>query len=232
MSQSPWVAESTPYVVAHRGASKAERENTVAAFTAARRLGADGVELDVRLAAGGALVVHHDPTLAGGRPVTDVPPAQMPSEVPSLVEALDACDGLLVDVELKNQPDEVGFDPDGRLVDAVARVLDGYDPARMLVSSFHPSTLDQFRARSPLVSTGALSVGVLDPAAVRVRGHDAVHPHHRSVTARMVERAHAEGLAVLVWTVDRPSRMRRLAALGVDAIITNVPDVAIATLRA
>ena len=59
---------AVPLVVAHRGASAAHPPgNTVAAFAAAVALGADWVELDVRLTADGALVVHHDPDLPDGR---------------------------------------------------------------------------------------------------------------------------------------------------------------------
>ena len=54
-----------PLVLAHRGASRAAAENTPEAFRLALALGADGVELDVRRAADGALVVHHDPVLNG-----------------------------------------------------------------------------------------------------------------------------------------------------------------------
>ena len=54
-----------PLVLGHRGASAGAPENTVAAFTRARELGADGVELDVRRTADGVLVVHHDPDVRG-----------------------------------------------------------------------------------------------------------------------------------------------------------------------
>ena len=54
-----------PRILAHRGASARARENTVEAFRLASALGADGVELDVRRTADGALVVHHDPSVDG-----------------------------------------------------------------------------------------------------------------------------------------------------------------------
>jgi glycerophosphoryl diester phosphodiesterase len=80
-----------PRIFAHRGASAVERENTVAAFAAAVAMGADGVELDVRRTADGALAVHHDAHLADGRLLVEVAAGDLPSEVPSLVEALAAC---------------------------------------------------------------------------------------------------------------------------------------------
>ena len=71
----------------HRGASAAERENTLAAFDTARRMGADGVELDVRRTADGALVVAHDPLLADGRALVSLDRAELPPDVLELHEA-------------------------------------------------------------------------------------------------------------------------------------------------
>ena len=61
-------------------------------------------------------------------------------------------------------------------------------------------------------------------------GHDAFHPYHLVVNAELVAAAHDAGLAVNTWTADEPDRIRWLADCGVDAIITNVPDVALAAL--
>ena len=80
-------------VFAHRGSAQLARENTVAAFRAARALGADGIELDVRLTADGALVVHHDAELPGRGPIAELASSELPDWLPSLVEALDACRG-------------------------------------------------------------------------------------------------------------------------------------------
>jgi glycerophosphoryl diester phosphodiesterase len=57
-----------------------------------------------------------------------------------------------------------------------------------------------------------------------------LHPHRYAVTAEFVTAAHARSLAVNVWTVDDPDEMRKLADMGVDAIITNVPDIAVTAL--
>ena len=79
----------------------------------ARELGADGVELDVRRSADGALVVHHDPVLAGGLSVANTPLAGLRAAapgLPTLAEALDECAGLLVNIEIKKPPRNRGFD--------------------------------------------------------------------------------------------------------------------------
>ena len=80
-------------VIAHRGASAAAPENTLAAFDLARRMGADAVELDVRRTRDGVLVVHHNPGLADGRHIRDTDAADLPATVPDLGAALDACAG-------------------------------------------------------------------------------------------------------------------------------------------
>ena len=99
-----------PMVIAHRGASAAHPENTVAAFVGARDAGADGVELDARRTADGHVIVHHDAQLPDGRVIVELAAAELPDHVPSLAEALDACAGMVVNIEIKNWPDDPDFD--------------------------------------------------------------------------------------------------------------------------
>src|SRR5271155_5597270 len=89
-------------VYAHRGLHDKERENTVGAFTAAVALGVDGVELDVRRTGDGVLVVHHDPTI-GRLGIAEALQRDLPTYVPTLDEAMKACEGVLVNVEIKNE---------------------------------------------------------------------------------------------------------------------------------
>lgn len=222
-------------VIAHRGASGAAPENTVAAFRRAAEMGADMVELDVRRSADGRLVVHHDPHLADGRAVAATRADELPAAVPSLETALDACVGMAVDIEIKNDPDEPGFEPDRALADDVATVVAARgDTDRVLVSSSDRASIDRLReVASPPIATAWL-VTVPPPDAVEVvvaGGHRALHPSWEAVDPALVERAHAAGVAVNVWTCDDPEAMVRLAGWGVDGICTNVPDVAIGLLR-
>lgn len=223
--------------MAHRGASRAERENTLAAFSLAAEMGADAVELDVRRAADGSLVVHHDPHVADGRAIVRTSRVELPAEIPLLDAALDACGGMWVNVEIKNDPNEPDFDPtDDVAVDVAAALFRRNEPRRFLVSSFRRETIDRFRAVVPDIATAWLTPGVAvdDMAAtfasLRDAGHAAVHPWFGLVTEPFVTEAHAHGLMVNVWTCDEPSKMSELRAFGVDGICTNVPDVAIATL--
>ncbi|MDY7099634.1 MAG: glycerophosphodiester phosphodiesterase [Actinomycetota bacterium] len=221
-------------VIAHRGASAHAPENTLQAFEEAARRGADQVELDVRLASDGSVVVHHDARLADGRAVVDLTPAQLPSSVPSLREALVACAPLGVNVELKDLPGEPGHRRDLPLAAATVAVLDGYradgGAVDLLVSSFDVAALDRVADLAPALDTAVLFVtadpvsGLITRAAAS--GRVAIHPSQPATDRALVGAAHAVGLAVNVWTVDDPERMAALIALGVDGIITNVPDVA------
>ena len=220
-------------IIAHRGASAAFPENTVEAFRGARDLGATWVELDVRRTADGLLAVHHDAHLPDGRAIVEVEAAALPSGVPSLAEALEACAPLGVNVEIKNSPNDVDFDPTARLVDLVAR--DVTDRAQaILVSSFHPPTLDRMREAAPSIATAQLTFQLDDPQrtidAAVAAGHAALNPFDATVTSELVELAHAAGLQLNVWTVDDPARIVALDDMGADGVVTNVPDVAASAL--
>jgi glycerophosphoryl diester phosphodiesterase len=234
-------------VVAHRGASLARPENTVAAFVEARRLGADGVELDVRLSVDHELIVHHDPQLGDGRAIRELTRADRPDSVPTLAEALDACAGMGVNVEVKHDRGDrdrpVARATAAELVaraeaNGGARSASGRDEgdwfSRLLVSSFDRQSIDLVRELAPRLATAALGFRVYRVdrwvAQVAAAGHAAINPWDRLTDATLVTRAHREGLKVYPWTVDDPDRIRQLADLGVDGIITNVPDVARAVL--
>lgn len=216
-----------PLVIAHRGASAMHPPgNTLDAFVAAHDLGADWVELDVHALADGGLVVHHDPTLPDGRALHELTSDDLPAWVPLLGASLTSCEPMGVNVEIK---------PDGPIdlraalvADTVELLLRSGAPDRFLVTSFEPEITALVRDLAPQLPTGHLTME--DPLAgdllerVAAAGHRAVNPWNGRVTPAMVDLAHGFGLAVNVWTVDDPGRLLQLADMGVDAIITNVPD--------
>lgn len=224
-------------VMAHRGASAAAPENTIEAFHLARELGADWVELDARRTADGAIVVHHDAHLADGRAIVELDRSDLPADVPDLADALDACHGMSVNIEIKNSPGEVDFDPDETVARAVVDLVRrraAHD--QVLVSAFHRPTIDRIRELDPAIPTAFLHhlhEGTTEEmiADVARGGHGFLHPWDGFVDARYLEIAADHGLEVNVWTVDDPERMRALVDLGVHGICTNVPDVARAILR-
>ena len=220
---------SPPIVIAHRGASAAFPENTIEAFLGAAEHGADWVELDARRTRDGAVVVHHDAHLPDGRPIVELTAADLPASVPSLAAALDACEGMGVNIEIKNNQPDPDHDPDEWVAEATVVLLaerGGRDD--VLISSFNPSTLVRVRERAPHLATALL---VNEPPADVVEllvtvGHSALHPHDWFVDIELVTACHAAGVTVNVWTVDDPVRMAELLAHGVDGLCTNVPHLA------
>jgi glycerophosphoryl diester phosphodiesterase len=215
-------------VYAHRGSpdrATGVGENTLLAFERAHRLGADGVELDVRLTADGAMAVCHDAVLPGLGPVAEAQSAELPAHVPLLRAALDACREMTVNIEVKNLPGEPGFDPGERLAHRVAEAVGEIGPGpSVIVSSFWPGTLEALRDH-PDVPTGFLVTGWPEPeacvAAAAGLGCRAVHPHVAMVSPRLVHEAHAAGLAVATWTVNDQAALRAAKSAGVDVVITD-----------
>ena len=207
----------------------------MAAFRGAREMGADMVELDVRRTADGQLAIHHDAHLPDGRAVCDVASADLPSDIPSLAEAIEACGAIGVNIEVKSSARDPDFDPSRSVAADVAAIVGSrglYD--RIVVSSFDVGSISRVREVDAGVATAWLTMVVPDTAAVVASlvdaGHRALHPHDPIVDAALVDACHAAGIEVNVWTVDDPARMAELVALGVDGICTNVPDVALRVL--
>jgi glycerophosphoryl diester phosphodiesterase len=220
-----------PVVLAHRGVSSEFPENTIEAFGAARFRGADGVELDVRVTADGDLAVHHNPRLDDGRVIGQLTRGELPDEVPTLQAALEACEGLTVNIELKNLPGEPDFDPSSAIADRTVATVNRLGlGANVIISSFNLSSLERVHQLDPQLATGWLVIDVAELGAMLDRlvdgGHRAIHPPVGRTSAQLIRAAHDRGLQVNTWTVDDPIRIEQLAGDGVDAVITNVPDVA------
>jgi glycerophosphoryl diester phosphodiesterase len=213
-------------------------ENTVEAFVEAARLGADGVELDVHRTGDGALVIHHDADAHGVGVLAERSLAELRAarpDIPTLAEALEACEGMLVNIEVKNLPGDADYDPaDGAATAVVELLVQRARRDDVLVSSFNLASADTVRTLDESIPTGFLTLVGMDPvdgvAVAHAHGHGAIHPDVRSLAGSALEatvaRAHELGMAVNVWTVNGENEMRRVAAAGVDAIITDVPDVA------
>jgi glycerophosphoryl diester phosphodiesterase len=233
-------------VVAHRGASADELENTIAAFRRARSDGADAVELDVMRCGSGEVVVFHDDDLqrlAGrdgkirGLAWDELCQVDLRGhKISQLSHVLEELGPLLVNIELKSHPDwQRRFFDDG-LPAAVAGLIRRHGcEERALVSSFDPLLLLRFRAAAPDVATGLLfahdqSRPLREAWAAAIVRPTALHPEAALVDQVALDHWRGRGHAVHVWTVDDPAEVRCLAALGVDAVITNRPREARAAL--
>ena len=226
-----------PLVIAHRGASAHQIENTLPAFRDAVAAGADVLELDVWLSADGHPVVIHDPTLertmeAEGR-VSRRSRAELARlGVPALAEVFEAWPGIRMNVDIK--------DPDPRAVEVVMELARPRGE-RTLLASFHPHVQDRLaEAWAPLprsadyrevvrlvllcwIGLGDLWRPRTDALQIPPR-----YGRHRVATRGLIQAAHRHGVPVHVWTLDFPEDWARYRAWGVDGIMTNDP----AALRA
>jgi len=193
------------WAIAHRGASAELPENTPAAFERAIELGADFIEFDLHAAADGSLVVCHDPPRGGE---------------PRLEEVVEQCSGRIgLMCELKS-PWRY------RRHDVVARA-ERLLPADAIVISFEQRALQQVRGLRTLQHVG-LGVSIRRAAAYAW----AVGFWDRRARRRGIELARTLGLKTTVYTVNDPGRMRELAALGVDGIFSDRPELLLETFRA
>lgn len=229
-----------PLVLGHRGASHAAPQNTLAAFRKAADVGADGIELDVHLSRDGVPVVIHDAkvnaTTDGNGYVSAMSLAELKvldagshfdarfagERIPTLEEVFaEVGADLLINIELKS-----GHGEAEGLVEAVVAVVQRMEmQSRVWFSSFRPYLLYQARDLAPDIPCGLLysplSAGSLLLAPITP--YEARHPYFAMVRERSVRRVHRRGLRIFVWTLDEPDTARRLAAWGVDGIITNEP---------
>jgi glycerophosphoryl diester phosphodiesterase len=238
-----------PLILAHRGASTLAPENTLAAFELAIRQQADGIELDVHLSADGIVVVTHDEdcrrvTGESGK-VGEMTLSELKSRnfswnrpeagftsLPTLEEVFDLLrtTGLMINIELKNS--EVDYNG---LEETVLRLSVSYGmQERILLSSFnHRSIADACRMirehRLPIRCGLLYSHRLARPwELARQIGAAAIHPRHVLADhPDYVEKAHLACILVHPWTVDSEDDLEKFMRLGVDAIITNVPDLAL-----
>lgn len=228
-------------VLGHRGASAYAGENTVEAFRRAARQGAHGVELDVRMTADSTLIVHHDAHLPSGRAINVMTQDELRSaapHVPSLAEAMDACSGLIVNLEIKNDPADPDYDPDDRVAEALVRWVAENDRASsVIISSFNPRTVMRARALAQDIAVAQLIAhdGSLHQALAQAseRGLQAVHAPVSLLidAAPLAEEANERGLWLIAWTVDDEPTIRALRDAGLTGIITNDPARAVRALR-
>lgn len=223
-------------VIAHRGASAYEPENTLRAIRRALEVGADGIEIDVYCIED-ELIVIHDETVdrttnghglirrhtVGELRALDAGRGEL---IPFLSEALDLIDRrTLVNIELK------GPNTAGPVHELLSRYISGcgWSAEDFLISSFDGGELCRFaglgvgKSAIPvgLLLTRAPEIGRALPAAL---AGCSLHVPLARVTESVVARAHANGQRLFVYTVNDQADMNRMARLGVDAIFTDYPD--------
>lgn len=217
--------------IGHRGARGLEPENTVLSVRRAVELGAHGIEVDV-YSVDGRLLVIHDSTLNrttngrgrfGRRSFEDLRSldAGKGERIPTLEEVCDAVDRRgFINVELKGP----------RTAEPVAALIHDYVNRRgwryddFLVSSFRRRELRKLAgSKIPLAVLFARSPRGFARIASDLHAV-AVHTGLIFTKAQVVEKAHAAGLKVFVYTANTPADFARMESMGVDGVFTDFPD--------
>ena len=199
-----------PLIIAHRGFSARYPENTLPAIRAAIDLGVDMVEIDVQQTRDGQLVAFHDYRLdriySVRKRVRDALRNELP-DAPTLVDVLRLNFPLLIEIKGAD-PEKVSALVQGRQDVIVFSIQSGKMQRVTGVTRFG------LAARNLKSKIQNLELGVQGWGLSR-----------RLLTSRaVVERVHRQGWKLFVWTVNREAEMRRLAAWGVDGLITDHPD--------
>jgi glycerophosphoryl diester phosphodiesterase len=217
-----------PYAFAHRGARAHAPENTLAAFTLALRLGANGLESDVWVTADGEAVLDHDGVVGGRlrrRPIGTVRRADLPPHVPTLDELYATCGtGMQVSLDVK---DGGAFD---RVV-AVARATG--DAALRNLWLCHPrwEQLVEWRGRCAdvrLVDSTRLDRIKEGPerraATLAAKGIDGINMHHLDWTGGLTTLFHRFGVLAFGWDAQSPRVLAELLDSGIDGVFSDHVD--------
>ncbi len=228
-------------IVAHRGASAYEPENTLRAFRRAIELGADMSELDAHMSKDGHVIIMHNPTVEkttnGKGAIKDMTLAELKKldagkgeRIPTLQEVIDVVrgkGGLYIELKAEGTP---------RTVVDILRANQFTSLQQVIVGSFQPQLVRETKELAPEIATSLLVSPVL-PAqqlieATRLAKGDYVHlcwesrgpQPHKLLTPELLGALRAAGLGIVVWHEERPDELKALRLLDVDAICTNTPD--------
>lgn len=227
-------------IIAHRGASAAAPENTMAAFALARRMGAHAIELDARICGTGEVVVFHDrdlERLTGVRgvlaetPLSEVRKLRIngtQERIPTLEEVLrsDARPpGLVIELKTDRWNDVVIGPKVAKLIQQTHADATG----SIIISCFNPLTLKTLRRVAPHLPRALLaekdgSRPLRNLWFARTVAPRELHLEWSMITPTTIERARAAGRFVVAWTVNDPTVGANLEDMGVDGLITDMPD--------
>lgn len=219
-----------PMIVAHRGASGYEPENTLRAFKKAVDMGARMIELDVHLSKSGDVIVFHDENTSDKKKVKELTTQELRKcnvgkgeYIPLLSEVMDLVDQkAILNIELKAPGTQK----------AVAQLLNHYikekkwDPKNFIVASFDHNRIREFHKLSPSIPTGVIFEGnPIEQAriATQAQAQYAIM-YFQWITPEFIKDAHARGIQVYAYTVNDKEEALTLKAMNIDGIITNYPD--------
>ena len=217
-------------IIAHRGASGYEPENTLRSVKKAIELGADMVEVDVRVSRDGHMVVIHDARLErttnGKGYVRDMTlkelkklDAGLGEQIPTLEEVIQLVRGkaqLVVEIKVPGT--------EKRVLQEIEK--NGLENETLITSFYHP-VIRRVKELNPNVQAGVIIASrPVKPAQLAIDANaNALFPKYTFVDQEMVLVAHKNNLTVYPWTMDTLSEINPLIEMGVDGIVTNKPDI-------
>lgn len=236
-------------VIAHRGASAIIPENTMSAFKKAIEMGADAIETDVHMTKDNHLILIHDEQLSrttnGVGWVKDYTLKEIkkldagfwfsPQFANETIPTIDEFFTLIYNTKLwVNIEIKMGFilypGIEQRLVN---KIKEYHLEDRVIISSFNHYSIKMISTISPELKTAVLySIGLYEPwSYAQSIGAMYLHPHKDVVYKELVDAAHQYGMKVYPYTVDDEQEMKYLIEMGVDGIMTNVPDQLISVIK-
>ncbi|WP_110928664.1 glycerophosphodiester phosphodiesterase [Bacillus massiliglaciei] len=236
-------------IFAHRGSKGTHPENTMAAFKEAERAGADGIEFDVHMSRDGQLVIIHDEKLdrttfrhglvkdydaeeLTGMDAGSFFAKEYESErIPLLEEVFEwaVSNKLKMNVEIKT--DKIAYEGiEEKIIDLIGKY---HLEERIILSSFNHTSLDKARSINPQIERALLFQG-LPANIVDVLKHareKGFHPDRKSLTKEIIQNARELGYKVRPWVANKKNDLLLMKQYGVDAVITDYPERALALLK-
>ncbi|MEM3708310.1 MAG: glycerophosphodiester phosphodiesterase family protein [Nitrososphaerales archaeon] len=216
-------------IIAHRGASAYEPENTLRAVKRALELNAKMIEVDVRLSKDEQIVVIHDEsvdrTTNGKGLVKNLTLEELRKldagkgeKIPTLQEVINAVRKkaiLIIEIKVLN------------IEDSIVRTIEkeGIEN-EVIVTSFNHHILKRIKNLNPTIKTGVIfKCHPIKSVDLALNANaESLFPEYRYLSKEMVNEAHKNNLRIFPWTIDDPSIANELIEIGVDGIVTNKPD--------
>lgn len=229
-------AQSSLFIIGHRGAMGYEVENSISSIRKAIEIGVQMIEIDVFRCQTGEIVVFHDDhlnrlankdALIEDLTLSEIKELRLSNgeKIPTLKEVMELTNGVVnMNIELKGKNTANG------VYDLVTHYIQKNELqlTDMLISSFHWEELSIMRNLSPTIKIGVLTQ--ISPVksihfAKEIKAFS-IHPRYNSLTKNKVEKIHEAGFYVYAYTVNLIEDIEKMMAIGADGIFTNYPDIA------
>jgi glycerophosphoryl diester phosphodiesterase len=212
-------------IIAHRGASFFEPENTIKAIERAIKMGADFVEVDVRMSKNNRLVIMHDAdinrTTDGKGLVKDYTLQELKRLEAGDGETIPTLDEIIACVK-----DRVGLVIEIKEPGTEGKILEKINENKLentILTSFYHKSIENARKMNPSVDAGIIFA--CQPLDMNQMASNAcanvIFPGYKYLDEDLIKQAHKNGISVYPWTVDDAEIFEKLVGMGVDGIVTN-----------